>query len=142
MARRVGRSSLAVERVLLLLRKTWLACRYRRFAGSWRMVGRDGAYSRLGRELTFYRDYHNDATQERKMKYVRRRNLRDKYTGPSSSYCTLADAEVCSVSFAPQVSRTLAGVLHAGSKWGLLSTCHRHTRQFASTFVAASQRPS
>ena len=81
------------------------------------MVGRDGAYSRLGRELTFYRDYLNDATQERKLRCVRRRNLRDKYTGPSSSYCTLADAEVGSVSFAPQVSRTLAGVLHGSGAY-------------------------
>ena len=80
------------------------------------MVGRDGAYSRPGRESDVLSKYYDDnATQEREVSYVKRRKLRDNYTAPWCSYCTIADAEVCSVSFAPQVSRKLAGVLHAGS---------------------------
>ena len=60
--------------------------------------------------------YGDNATQERKMRCVSMRSLRKQYTGPFCSYCTVADAEVCSVSFAPQVSRTLAGVLQAVSE--------------------------
>jgi hypothetical protein len=46
------------------------------------MVGRVGAYSRLGRESGVLSRYYNNATQDRKMKYVRTRKLRDRYTGP------------------------------------------------------------